>query len=68
MDAGADFGPRRHRLHVFGPSGAGTSTLGRTLAECLASQHFDTDDFYWVPTDPPFRDKRPIPERRGLMA
>lgn len=59
--------PRRHRVHIFGPSGAGTSTLGRHLAGRLASQHFDTDDFYWEPSDPPFRTKRPVPERRALM-
>jgi len=58
---------RSHRIHVFGPSGAGTSTLGRALATALGSQHFDTDDFYWVPTDPPFREKRPVAERRALM-
>ncbi len=59
--------PRRHRIHIFGPSGAGTSTLGRHLAGTLASQHFDTDDFYWEPSDPPFRAKRAVPERRALM-
>ncbi|SFC96216.1 Adenylate kinase [Tropicimonas isoalkanivorans] len=56
-----------HRIHIFGASGAGTSTLGRALATVLASQHFDVDDFYWRPTDPPFRAKRSIPERRALM-
>ena len=59
--------PPRHRIHIFGPSGAGTSTLGRHLANLLATQHFDTDDFYWEPSDPPFRRKRPVPERRALM-
>lgn len=56
-----------HRIHIFGPSGAGTSTVGRALATALASQHFDTDDFYWMPTDPPFRVKRSVPERLALM-
>lgn len=56
-----------HRIHIFGASGSGTSALGRALAEALASQFFDTDDFYWQPTDPPFRVKRPVPERRALM-
>ena len=59
--------PRRHRIHIFGPSGAGTSTLGRVLACRLETQHFDTDDFYWEPSDPPFRTKRTIAERRTLM-
>jgi adenylate kinase family enzyme len=51
---------------VFGASGTGTSTLGRLLAISLGSQHFDADDFYWRPTDPPFRRKRPPGERRAL--
>ncbi|MEM1429415.1 MAG: hypothetical protein AAGG09_08150 [Pseudomonadota bacterium] len=59
--------PRRHRIHIFGPSGAGTSTLGRVLAIRLETQHFDTDDFYWEPSDPPFRVKRSVTERRALM-
>lgn len=56
-----------NRIHIFGASGAGTTTLGRALASALESQHFDTDDFYWYPTDPPFNDKRPVPERQALM-
>ena len=58
---------RPHRLHIFGASGTGTSTLGRILAARLGSQHFDTDDYYWVPTDPPFRVKRAPEDRRALM-
>lgn len=71
-DAGAEDAARvvpfgGHRVHVFGPSGAGTSTLGRLLATRLGSQHFDADDFYWRPTDPPFREARPAEERRALV-
>ena len=58
---------RGHRLHVFGASGTGTSTLGRVLAIRLGAQHFDTDDFFWEPTDPPFRRRRPPELRRALM-
>ena len=43
------------------------STLARELATRLSSQMFDTDDFYWNPTDPPFQEKRPIPDRLKLM-
>lgn len=28
---------------------------------------FDTDDFYWVPTTPPFRTKRKVADRLRLM-
>ncbi|MHC0053355.1 AAA family ATPase [Actibacterium sp. D379-3] len=55
------------RIHVLGASGSGTSTLARALASVLASQAFDTDDFYWRPTDPPFREKRPVAERLMMM-
>jgi len=37
------------------------------LADRLAIQAFDTDDFFWRPTDPPFRDKRKPNERLSLM-
>jgi adenylate kinase family enzyme len=41
--------------------------LARALANRLGSQAFDTDDFYWLPTDPPFRTPRPVEERLRLM-
>ena len=44
-------------------SGSGTTTLGRALAGRLALAHFDTDDFYWLPTDPPYQAARPMPDR-----
>lgn len=51
------------RIHVFGASGTGTTSLGRLISSRHGHQHLDTDDFYWLPTDPPFREKR-IPEER----
>lgn len=55
------------RVHILGASGTGTSTLARALASRLSTQAFDTDDFYWRPTDPPFQDRRTPPERLALM-
>ncbi|MDY6858538.1 MAG: hypothetical protein SWN98_04280 [Pseudomonadota bacterium] len=55
------------RIHIMGASGSGTSTLARAMATALATQAFDTDDFYWYPSDPPFRDKRPAAERLAMM-
>lgn len=55
------------RIHVLGASGTGTSTLARGLADALGAQAFDTDDFYWRPSDPPFRTPRPVHERLTLM-
>ena len=56
-----------HRLHILGASGSGTTTLGRALAERLPCLHFDTDDYFWVPTDPPFTHQRERTERQRLL-
>jgi len=51
------------RIHITGASGAGVSTLGRAVAVRLGIPHFDTDDFYWLPSDPPYRHRRAPAER-----
>jgi adenylate kinase family enzyme len=43
------------------------TTVGRALANALALPHHDTDDYYWVPTIPPYTVKRPVQERLRLM-
>lgn len=55
------------RIHILGPSGAGTSTLGRSLSERFCISWFDSDDFFWMPTDPPFSLKREAAERSLLL-
>ncbi len=52
-------------IHIIGASGSGTTTLGRTLAQALSCSHLDADDYYWVPTEPPFQQKVPLPERNA---
>ncbi|RWY50018.1 shikimate kinase [Mucilaginibacter gilvus] len=42
----------------MGASCAGSTTLGRALAESLNTPFFDTDEYFWVLTDPPFTTKR----------
>ena len=56
------------RLHITGPAGAGTTTLGAALGAALSIRHLDTDAFFWLPTDPPFTDIRPIAIRQELLA
>ena len=51
------------RLHVFGASGAGTTTLAATLAERCSWLHLDTDNFYWLSSEPPYRLKREPQQR-----
>lgn len=59
---------RTCRVHVTGASGAGVTTLGRALASALACPHHDTDDYFWLPTTPPYAQKRPRQDRLRLMA
>ena len=58
---------RTCRVHITGASGAGVTSLGRALADALALSHHDTDDYYWRPTIPPYRQKREIADRLRLM-
>jgi len=46
------------RVLITGASGSGTTTLGRALATRLRCAFHDSDDYYWVPTEPPFRCKQ----------
>jgi adenylate kinase family enzyme len=55
------------RLHITGPAGAGTTTLGEALGAALSIRHLDTDAFFWLPTDPPFSEIRPTANRRQLL-
>src|SRR5688500_14493871 len=56
----------RH-VHVFGASGAGTSTLGREVARRHDLDFFDTDDFYWEATDPPYQKPAARALRRTML-
>ena len=55
------------RIHIVGASGSGTTTLGAALAAATGSVHLDTDDYFWMPTDPPFTTRRPADERLRLL-
>jgi adenylate kinase family enzyme len=57
-----------HRIGITGASGCGVTTLGAALAARLGSVHIDTDDHYWVATDPPYQVKREVPERLDRIA
>lgn len=56
------------RIGITGAPGCGVTTLGRALAARLGAVSIDTDDHYWVATDPPYREKRDIPERLARIA
>jgi hypothetical protein len=52
----------------MGASGSGTTTLARAVADRWAVPHADVDDYFWVPSDPPYVVKRPEAERVALMS
>ena len=54
-------------IHIFGASGSGTSTLGQAIRDALGYCWMDTDDYFWLPSDPPYTQKRPIGERLRMM-
>ncbi|GAB3025455.1 hypothetical protein GCM10011376_11510 [Nocardioides flavus (ex Wang et al. 2016)] len=51
----------------MGASGSGTSTLARALADHWSVPHADADDYFWVPSDPPYGHKRDEVARVSLM-
>jgi adenylate kinase family enzyme len=55
------------RIHIFGASGSGTTTLGREVADRLNVRYLDSDDYFWERTEPPFTAPRPRNERSALL-
>ena len=53
-------------IHIVGASGAGTSTLGQAL-EQHGYKWLDTDNYFWLPTDPPFVHSRSRDECTALL-
>lgn len=51
----------------MGASGAGTTTLARAMADHWAVPHADADDYFWLPSNPPYVEKRPEAARVALM-
>lgn len=56
------------KLHLFGASGAGVSTLGTALGAALGVPYFDSDDYFWLPTPPAFTARRPPAARDAALA
>jgi adenylate kinase family enzyme len=54
-------------IHILGASGSGTTSLGSALAREIGALHLDADDYFWLPTDPPYTTPRAAPDRIGLL-
>ncbi|HST36362.1 MAG TPA: hypothetical protein VLK25_07010 [Allosphingosinicella sp.] len=55
------------RIGITGAPGCGVTTLGRALATRLDAVLIDTDDHHWIDSDPPYQQKRDVPERMRRM-
>lgn len=54
------------KLHILGASGSGVTTLGQLLANKLGLKYFDSDDYFWIKTEPPFTLRRDSDLRNNL--
>jgi uridine kinase len=52
---------------ITGASSSGATTLGQALATNLSASHLDTDDYFWLPTKPPYTTKRDPGEKLSLL-
>jgi adenylate kinase family enzyme len=56
------------KIHIFGASGSGVTTLGQLLADKLGLKYFDSDDYFWIKTESPYTHRRDPNERNQLIA
>lgn len=54
-------------INIFGASGSGVTTLGRALSKKLDCSYFDSDHYFWFPSNPPFTERRPPEERNAMI-
>lgn len=59
--------PMIQHIHIFGASGSGVTTLGEALSARLSFPLFEVDNYFWLPTDPPFQEIREQNERIKLL-
>ena len=57
----------KQKIHIFGASGSGTSTIAKAVCERLNYKHFDTDNYFWYKTEVPFTEIRPLEDRLSWM-
>lgn len=55
------------RILITGASGSGTSTLASALAAEIGGTHLDADDYFWLPTTPPYTERRREHERLAML-
>lgn len=57
-----------HKVYFIGASGTGKTTLAKALSARLGIVHFDSDDYFHYPTDPPYQKERSPEDRAQLLS
>ncbi len=57
-----------NRIHIFGASGSGATTLAEAIAARFGHTHLDVDHYFWMPTNPPFISMREVGARQRMLA
>lgn len=55
------------KLHIFGASGSGVTTLGKAISKELNIKYFDSDEYFWTKTEPPFTIRQNPIQRNQLV-
>ena len=55
------------RILIIGASGSGTTTLAEALSSEYGWGFLDVDNYYWLPTTPPFQNKRNHSKRLEMI-
>src|SRR4249920_4175494 len=55
------------RILITGAAGSGSTTVGRAVSTTLGIAFFEADDYFWLPTSPPFTRKRDADHRLSLI-
>ena len=57
----------KKHIHIFGASGSGTTTIAKGVCEQVNYKHFDSDNYFWLPTADSFTVERDKKECIHLM-
>ena len=57
----------KKHIHIFGASGSGTTTIAEKVCEHTGYSHFDSDSYFWLPTQDPFTVSRRYEDYAALM-
>ncbi|MBI3233583.1 MAG: AAA family ATPase [Bacteroidetes bacterium] len=55
------------KIHIFGASGSGVTTLGNELSKRISTPYFDCDDYFWEESELPYTKKRESEIRNRML-